>query len=113
VITKSVAVYKVRKLATSAKLTLQRLDPSTVKVTGGVSSPRAHASTRLGGRAVVVFQKRVRGKWKTLHRVRRRASRPVAVTQRLKPGAWRVFLRYPGKKGFKQSRSKQLRFDIA
>jgi hypothetical protein len=113
VLSKSVTVYKVRKLATSAKLSLQQLDPSTVKVTGGVSSPRAHASAKLGGRAVVVFQKRVRGKWKTLHRVRRRASRPVVVTQRVKPGAWRVFLRYPGRKGFKQSRSKPLRFEIA
>ena len=47
--------------ATSAKLALQQLDPSTVKVTGGVSSARAHASAKLCGRAVVVFQKRVRG----------------------------------------------------
>ena len=35
------------------------------------------------------------------------------MTQRVKPGSWRVFLRYPGRKGFKQSRSKPLRFEIA
>jgi hypothetical protein len=110
VITKSVTVYKVKRLATSAKLSLQQLDPSTVRVTGGV---KAHTSAKLGGRAAVVFQKRVRGKWKTLHRVRRRASKPVAVTQRVKPGSWRVFLRYSARKGFGPSRSKPLRFQIA
>jgi hypothetical protein len=111
VITKSVTVYKVRRLRTSARLTLEQVDPSTVKVAGGVTA-RA-AAEKLGGRAAVVFQKRARGKWKTVHRIRRRASRPVAVTQRIKPGSWRVFLRYPGRKGFKQSRSKPLRFEIA
>ena len=113
VITKSVTVYKVRRLATSAKLSLERIGPSTVRVSGRVSSPTAHASAKPSGRAVVVFQKRVRAKWKTVRRIRRKASRPVSVTQRVKPGSWRVFLRYPGKKGFKQSRSKPLRFEIA
>jgi Cellulase (glycosyl hydrolase family 5) len=110
VITKSVTVYKVRRLATSARLSLEQLDERTVRVTGGV---KAHASAKLGGRAVVVFQKRVRKKWKTAHRIRRRASRPVAVTQRVKRGSWRVSLRYPSRKGFKGSRSKPLRFEIA
>jgi hypothetical protein len=109
-ITKSVTVYKVRRLATSSKLALEQVGPSTVKVTGGVT---ARASAKLGGRAVIVFQKRARGKWKTVHRIRRRASRPVAVTQRVKRGSWRVFLRYPGRKGFKHSRSKPLRFAVA
>jgi Cellulase (glycosyl hydrolase family 5) len=111
VITKSVTVYKVRRLRTAAKLTLEQVDPRTVRVTGGVTA-RASA-TRLGGRAVVVFQRRARGKWKTVHRVRRRASRPVNVTQRVKPGVWRVFLHYPGRKGFARSRSKPLRFRVA
>ena len=109
VITKSVTVHKVRRLATSARLTLERLGPSTVKVTGAI---RAQAAAKLGGRAIVVFQKQVRGTWKTVHRIRRRASRPVAVTRRVKPGSWRVFLRYAGKQGFKQSRSKPLRFEV-
>jgi hypothetical protein len=73
----------------------------------------ARAAARLGGRALVVFQKQAGRRWKTVHRIRRRASRPVAVTQRVKPGTWRVFLRYPCRKGFKQSRSKPLRFKIA
>jgi hypothetical protein len=110
VITKSVTVYKVRRLKTSAKLRLERVGPSTVKVTGGVT---ARTAAKPGGRAAIVFQKRARGKWNTVHRIRRRASRPVAVTQRVKPGAWRVFLRYPGRKSFKQSRSRPLRFEIA
>jgi Cellulase (glycosyl hydrolase family 5) len=110
VITKSVTVYKVRRLATSAKLTLQQLDPKTVRVTGGV---KAHASSKLGGRAVVVFQKQAGRKWRTVHRIRRQASRPIAVTQKVKRGSWRVFLLYPGRKDYKQSRSKPLRFAIA
>jgi hypothetical protein len=115
VITKSVTVQKVKRLpkvVTSAQLTLQQLDPSTVKVTGGVSSPKAHAATRLRGRAFVVFQKRVKGKWKTIHRIGRRASRAVDVTQRVRPGSWRVSLRYPGRTGFKKSHSKPLRFEV-
>jgi hypothetical protein len=111
VVTKSVTVYKVRRLKTSSKLTLEQIDPRTVKVSGGVKA-RATAA-KLGGRAVIVFQKRAGKKWKTLHRIRRRASRPVSVTQRVKRGSWRVFLRYPGRKGFKQSRSQPLRFEIA
>ena len=84
-----------------------------MRVTGGVSSRTAHASAKPRGRAVVVFQKRARAKWKTVRRIRRKASRPVSVTQRVKPGTWRVFLRYPGNEGFKQSRSKPLPFEIA
>jgi hypothetical protein len=115
VITKSVTVQKVKRLpkvVTSAKLTLQQLDRSTVKVTGGVSSPTAHAATKVRGKAFVVFQKRVKRKWKTAHRIGRPASRTVDVTKRLQPGSWRVFLRYPGRAGFKKSRSKPLRFEL-
>jgi hypothetical protein len=118
VITKSVTVHKVKRLpkvATSATLSLEHLDATTVKVTGAVSSRTAHAATSLRGRAFVVFQKRVGGKrkWKTVHRIGRRADKPVGVTKRVKPGAWRVYLRYPGRTGFKKSRSKALRFRIA
>jgi hypothetical protein len=110
VITKSVTVHKVRRLATSASLTLEQLGPRTVRVSGGV---RAHASAKLGGRAVVVFQKQVRGTWKATQRIRRKASRPVSVKQNVKRGSWRVFLHYPGRKDYKQSRSKALRFEIS
>jgi hypothetical protein len=116
VITKSVTVYKVRKLPkvrTSATLALERVDPSTVRVTGGVTWPEAHASTRLRGKAAVVFQKRAGKKWKTAVKVRRSAVKPVNVTKRLKRGTWRVYLSFPGVEGFKKSRSKPVRFKIA
>ena len=118
VVTKSVRVHKVKRLPkvrTTATLALEHVDATTVKVTGAVNSPEAHAATSLRGKAFVVFQKRAHGKrkWKTAHRLARRADRPIDATQRLAPGAWRVFLRYPGRTGFRKSRSKPLRFAIA
>jgi hypothetical protein len=117
VITKSVTVYKVKKLPkvrTSATLGLEQMDPATVRVTGGVTWPEARASTRLRGKAAVVFQKQVKKKkWKTVHKVRRSATKPVSITKRLKRGTWRVYLSYPGVEGFKKSRSKPVRFKIA
>ncbi len=119
VITKTVTVHKVKKLPkvrTSAQLALERIDPRTVRVTGGVTWPEAHAATRLRGKAAVVFQKRVKkgkkARWKRVHRIRRSATRPVDVTKRLARGRYRVFLKYPGVEGFKKSRSKPVRFRI-
>jgi Big-like domain-containing protein len=113
---KTIRVIKVKRLPkrrTSASLALERLDTRTVRVTGAVTSPKARAAAKLRGKAVVVFQKRVaKSRWKPIHRIRRRASRPVDVTQRLAPGSWRVFLRYPGRKGFKKSRSKALKLRV-
>jgi hypothetical protein len=116
---KSITVYKVRKLPkvkTSASLGLEQLDPFTVRVTGRVSlAKKAHAAAKLRGKAFVVFQKRGSGKrkWATKHRIGRRAAKTVSVTQRLKPGSWRVFLAYKPRKGFKKSRSKPIAFKIA
>ena len=115
VVTKSVTVHKVKKLPrarTSSKLTLDRLDASTIRLTGGVSAPQARAATRVRGKAFVVLQKRVQGRWKTVHRLRRAATRPVSVTKRLRAGRWRAYLRYPGVRGFKPSRSEPVRFRI-
>jgi hypothetical protein len=116
---KSISVYKVRrlpKLKTAASLGLERLDPFTVRVTGGVSLAKAHAASKLRGKAFVVFQKRVKAKgrlkWRTKHRVGRRASKGVDVTKRLESGSWRVYLSY-SRKGFKKSRSKPIAFKIA
>jgi len=118
-ITKTVTVHKVRRLPkvrTSATLALTQLDPATVKVTGGIRWPAAHAATRLRGAAHVVFQRQVKkGKksvWKRVHKHRRPAVKPVSLTKRLAPGRWRVFLNYPGVEGFKKSRSKPVRFRI-
>jgi hypothetical protein len=116
---KSVTVYKVRKLPkvkTSASLALEQLDPFTVRVTGGVklAKKKAHAAAKLRGKAFVVFQKRGSGKrkWATKHRIVRRATRSVSVTKRLKTGSWRVYLQYKPRKGFKKSRSKPIAFKI-
>jgi len=106
-------VRRVRKARTAARLTVEQLDAATVKVTGRVTSRKARAAAKLRGKAFVVFQQRAGAGWKTAHRIGRRASRPVAVTQRLVPGSWRVFLRYPGRKGFKKARSKPVAFQIA
>jgi hypothetical protein len=118
---RTITVTKVKRLPkvkTAATLALELLDAATVRVTGGVSSPKAHASVKLRGKAFVVFQKRVENrkgkrKWKRVHRIKTRASKAVDATQTLKPGKWRVFLAYPGRKGFKKSRSKPLGFSIA
>ena len=113
---KTIVVYKVRKLPkvkTAATLGLEQLDPFTVRVTGGVSLAKAHAAAKLRGKAFVVFQQRGKRRWRTKHRVGRRASKGVDVTKRLKPGSWRVYLRYAPRKGFKKSRSKPIRFTIA
>ena len=112
---KTITVYKVRKLPkvrTAAALALEQLAPGTVRVTGGVTRGTAHAATRLRGKAFVVFQKRAGRRWKTVHKIRTRAGRPVSVTKTVKAGRWRVFLNYPGVKGFKKSRSKPVRFRV-
>jgi hypothetical protein len=117
---KTITVYKVRRLPkvkTTATLGLEQLDPATVKLTGGVSSPAAHAAAKPRGKALVVFQKQVtaggKPRWKTRLRIARRAGRAIELTQSLQPGSWRVFLRYAGRKGFKKSRSKPIVFQIA
>ena len=115
VVTKSITVYKVKRLPrvrTSSTLTLERLDPSTVRLTGAVSSPQAHAATRLRGKAFVVLQKQGKQRWRTVHELRRAATKPVSVTKRLQAGRWRAHLRYPGVRGFKASRSRPVRFRI-
>ncbi len=118
---KTITVTKVKRLPkahTSAALGFEQLDATTVKVTGRVTSRKAHAAAKLRGRAFMVFQKQVtnsKGRlvWKTIHRVAGRARRVITVTRKLKPGSWRVYLRYPGRKGFKKSRSKPVKFQIA
>jgi hypothetical protein len=120
-VSKSITVYKVSKLPkvkTSAALALVQLDPVTVRVTGGITSQTAHAAAKLRGKAFVIFQRQVttakdKLKWRTMHRIGRRASKGIDVTKSLVPGTWRVFLRYAGRKGFKKSRSKPVVFQIA
>jgi hypothetical protein len=104
-------VKRLPKVRTGATLALEQIGPGTAKVTGGVSSRRAHAAMKVPGKVFVTFQKQGgSGRWKTVHRVARRASRAVGVTQTVEPGSWRVFLHYPGRKRFKRSRSAPVAF---
>jgi hypothetical protein len=113
---KSIRVRKVRrlpKIRTAAALAVEQLDPATVKVTGRVTSRKAHAA-KLRGKAFVVFQRQGSAqRWKTVRRIAGRASRAVDLTQRLAPGSWRVYLHYPGRKRFKTSRSRPVAFQLA
>jgi hypothetical protein len=116
VTTKTITVYKVKRLpkaTTAASVAVTQLDPLTVAVTGKVTVAKAHAAAKPRGRAFLVFQKRAGAKWKTVHRIRGRAGKALAVTKSLAPGSWRVFVHYPGRKGFKKSRSKPVAFEIA
>ncbi|MGI8781893.1 MAG: hypothetical protein ACR2L8_17300 [Solirubrobacteraceae bacterium] len=112
---KSIRLKKVRRLPkvkTSAALAVEQLDPATVRVTGRVTSRKARAAG-LRGKAFVVFQKQRKAKWKTIHRVGKHASKAVDLTQSVAPGSWRVYLNYPGRKGFKKSRSKPFAFQVS
>ena len=112
----TITVYKVRKLPkvrTAATLALEQPAPGTVHVTGAISLPVATAAAKLRGRAVLVFQKRGAEGWKTVRRIKRRAAAPIDVTQTLPAGEWRAFLRYPGRKRFKKSRSAPVTFTVA
>ena len=110
-------VKRLRKARTKARLAVAQLDATTVKVTGGVTPRRARAGARLRGKAFVVFQQRATTRsgadWRTVHRIGRRARKPVELTKALAPGGWRVLLRYAGSKRFKQSRSKPVSFRLA
>jgi len=113
---RTITVKKARRLPkarTAATLALERLDAATVRLTGAVTTPLARSARRVRGKAVVVFQRRAGAGWRTVHRIKRRAGRAVAVTKTLEPGSWRVLLRYAGRKGFKQSRSKPVTFAVA
>jgi hypothetical protein len=107
-VSRSITVYKVRALRTSAALRLRQVDPFTVQVAG-----RVKAASKPRGKAHLVFQKRAaKGKWGTKHRFVRRAGKRIAVTKRLTKGNWRVFLSFKPRKGFKKSRSKTVALRI-
>lgn len=114
----SVTVTRVRRMpkaATAAALAVQPVDAATARVTGRVRVTPPGPRRRVKGRARVVFQQWVAqpdgtGTWVTRHRVRRSARRAVALTKRLEPGRWRVFLAYGGHRHFKRSSSAPVEF---
>jgi hypothetical protein len=113
---KTIRVTKVRKLPrvrTGATLSLELIAPTTAKVAGVVAPGRAQAAFKVPGKAFVSFQRQgASGRWRTVHRLPTRASRPFEVTQAVTTGHWRVFLHYPGRKRFKRSRSTPVVFDV-
>lgn len=59
-----------------------------------------------GGKVVVQWQYRRKGRWVTLHKRSANANRPFDQRQRLrKPGRWRVLAQYSGEKPFLPARS--------
>ena len=63
------------------------------KVRGRVTAPGA--AFRPGGKVVIEWQYRRKGRWVTLHKRSKNASRPFRYAQRLrKQGRWRVVARY-------------------
>jgi hypothetical protein len=118
---KTITVTKVRrspKVRTAASVAVERLDAATVRVTGRVSPRDARSPAKLRGKAFVVFQRQVASSaggigWRTMHTVRGRAGKALAVTRTLTPGSWRVYVRYPGRKRFQKARSQPVAFDVA
>ena len=119
---KTITVTKVKRLPkvhTSAALGFEQLDATTVKVTGQVTSregARRREAARQGVRGLPEAGHEHEGPARAGRQCiasRGRARRVITVTRTLKPGSWRVYLRYPGRKGFKKSRSKPVKFQIA
>jgi hypothetical protein len=113
--TRTLSVKKVKRLPkarTVASVSVTPVDATTVRVTGGVSTPRAQTAG-VKGKAFVVFHTRRGARWKRVHTVKRGAHRTVEFTQALAAGHWRVKLVYKGRKRFKRSVSAPVEFDIA
>lgn len=65
------------------------------------------------GKVVVEWQNRRKGRWKKIHGAAYNAGKPFRFKQRLKyKGRWRVRVRYIGKRPFKSSRSRWIRFTV-
>ena len=64
-----------------------------------------------GGKVVIEWQYKRKGRWVTLHKRSKNANRPFVYSQRLrKPGRWRVIARYKGAPPFKAAQSRRVSF---
>ena len=79
------------------------------KVRGQVTA--AGAAFLPGGKVVIEWQYKRKGKWVTLHKRSKNANRPFTYAQRLKkPGRWRVIARYKGAPPFTAAQSRRVTF---
>ena len=79
------------------------------KVKGTVSAPGA--AFLPGGKVVIEWQYKRKGKWVTLHKRSKNANRPFSYAQRLrKKGRWRVVATYKGVPPFKAAKSRRVAF---
>jgi hypothetical protein len=119
--TKSVTVTKVdpSKLKAIRTLVQVKLAGKGAKRTLKVSLvPGSRGLTNMLGKLQLVFQKKVKGKWKTAHKYGKTAKgadrRPAAFKVKLKKAQWRVQVIYTAKKGtsYGSGRSAFLRFKV-
>jgi hypothetical protein len=79
------------------------------KVRGQVTA--AGAAFLPGGKVVIEWQYKRKGKWVTLHKRSKNANRPFTYAQRLKKkGRWRVIARYAGTPPFLAAQSRRVSF---
>ena len=79
------------------------------RVSGKVSAPGA--AFKPGGKVVITWQYKRKGRWVTLHKRSKNAGKPFAYAQRLrKAGRWRVVASYTGAAPFAPARSATLSF---
>jgi hypothetical protein len=113
----------------SAEVVVRKVDPATLPsqkttapklrllgkgrtrtLTGQI---RSALRSKLAGKVTVEWQNRRNGRWKKIHGAAYNASKPFAFKQKLKyKGQWRVRVRYIGRKPFKSSTTKWLRFKV-
>ena len=78
-------------------------------MSGKVTAPGA--AFKPGGKVVITWQYKRKGRWVTLHKRSKNASKPFAYAQRLrKAGRWRVVASYTGAAPFAPARSATLSF---
>ncbi len=78
-------------------------------IAGRVAAPGA--AFLPGGKVVIEWQFRRKGRWVTLHKRSKNANRSFRYSQRLrKKGRWRVVVRYKGVAPFKPARSRPVSF---
>jgi hypothetical protein len=108
------------KVATAAPPTSKPTPARTrvsLRVTGRgrtrTARARVLAGVRVdGGGLRLVFERRTRRGWAAAHSTSRAATRPAALTRRLRPGTWRVSALYRGRGTLLSSTARSKRFRV-
>lgn len=112
-----------------AEVTFRKIDPRKLKSQGTVAKGlkllgkgrkrtlvgqvRSTLRFKLGGKVLVEWQNKRKGKWKKIHGAAYNASKPFRFKQTLKyKGQWRVRVKYVGQRPFKSSTSRWLKFKV-